>query len=91
MIGRFPILDISPVTQFGGEFIGAKAIPNEEIPVSATIIREGHDGFEAHVISLIHVGKKLLVLRCERFGQRAIDMRDVSVQLPKGSGSFILK
>jgi len=59
MIGRFPILDISPVTQFGGEFIGAKAIPNEEIPVSATIIREGHDGFEAHVILIDPRGKEV--------------------------------
>ncbi|NCX36729.1 MAG: DUF3416 domain-containing protein [Actinobacteria bacterium] len=45
MIGRFPILDISPVTYFGGELIGAKAIPNERISISATIIREGHDSF----------------------------------------------
>ena len=59
MIGRFPILDISPVTQFGGEFIGAKAIPNEEIPVSATIIREGHDSFEAHVILVDPRGKEV--------------------------------
>ena len=59
MIGRFPILDISPVTQFGGEFIGAKAIPNEEIPVSATIIREGHDSFEAHVILIDPRGKEV--------------------------------
>jgi len=59
MIGRFPILDISPVTQFGGEFIGAKAIPNEEIPISATIIREGHDGFEAHVILIDPRGKEV--------------------------------
>ena len=59
MIGRFPILDISPVTQFGGEFIGAKAIPNEEIQVSATIIREGHDGFEAHVILIDPRGKEV--------------------------------
>ena len=59
MIGRFPILDISPVTHFGGELIGAKAIPNEEIPVQATIIREGHDGFEAHVILVDPRGKEV--------------------------------
>ncbi len=50
MIGRFPILDISPVTFFGGDFIGAKAIPQEEITIGATIIREGHDSFDAFVI-----------------------------------------
>ena len=59
MIGRFPILDISPVTHFGGELIGAKAIPNEEIPVQATIIREGHDGFEAHVVLVDPRGKEI--------------------------------
>ena len=49
MIGRFPILDVSPVVEFGGERVGVKAIPNESITVSATIIREGHDGFVASV------------------------------------------
>ena len=49
MIGRFPILDISPVVEFGGEQVGVKAIPDESIKVSATIIREGHEGFAANV------------------------------------------
>lgn len=59
MIGRFPILDISPVTLFGGEFIGAKAIPNERLPVSATIIREGHDTFEAYAVLIDPKGKEV--------------------------------
>jgi starch synthase (maltosyl-transferring) len=59
MIGRFPILDISPVTHFGGEMIGAKAIPNEEISVQATIIREGHESFEAYVILVDPRGKEV--------------------------------
>jgi len=50
MIGRFPILDISPVTEFGGEYVGAKAIPNEKITLGATIIREGHEPFEAYCV-----------------------------------------
>jgi len=58
MIGRFPILDISPVVEFGGELVGAKAIVNEELKVSATIIREGHDGFSAFVILLDPKGKE---------------------------------
>ncbi|MFM2175047.1 MAG: hypothetical protein RLZZ527_123 [Actinomycetota bacterium] len=57
MIGRFPILDIAPVTLFGGEFVGAKAIPNEQIPIAATIIREGHDSFEAFAILVDPKGK----------------------------------
>jgi len=58
MIGRFPILDISPVTYYGGEFIGAKAIPNEEITIGATIIREGHDSFDAFVILIDPKGRE---------------------------------
>ena len=50
MIGRFPILDIAPVTYFGSELVGAKAIPNESLPISATIIREGHENFSAFAL-----------------------------------------
>ncbi len=50
MIGRFPILDIAPRVEFGGEFVGVKAITHESIEVSATIIREGHDSLSAQVI-----------------------------------------
>ena len=57
MIGRFPSLDIAPVTLFGGEFVGAKAVPNEQIPIGATIIREGHDSFEAFAILVDPKGK----------------------------------
>ena len=59
MIGRFPILDISPVTYFGGEFIGAKAIPQEEVTVGATIIREGHESFDAFVILIDPKGREV--------------------------------
>jgi starch synthase (maltosyl-transferring) len=58
MIGRFPIIDIAPVTIFGGEFVPAKAIPNEKLPVSATIIREGHEGFSAFAILINPQGKE---------------------------------
>ena len=58
MIGRFPILDISPVTLFGGDYIGAKAIPNERVTVGATIIREGHGSFDAHVVLVDPKGKE---------------------------------
>ena len=67
MIGRFPILDISPVTLFGGEYVGAKAIPNEAIPIGATIIREGHDGFRAFAVLVDSNGKEV-----ERVAMREI-------------------
>ena len=40
MITRFPVVDISPSIYFGGEWVAAKAVPNESIPVYATIFRE---------------------------------------------------
>ena len=57
MISRFPVVDISPTTYFGGEFVPAKAIPHEAITVGATIIREGHEGFEANVLLIDASGK----------------------------------
>ena len=59
MIGRFPIIDIAPVTLFGGEFVPAKAIPNESLPVSATIIREGHETFSAFAILINPKGEEV--------------------------------
>ncbi len=58
MIGRFPILDIAPVVIFGSDYVGAKAVPNEALPISATIIREGHDSFSAFVKLFNPVGKE---------------------------------
>ena len=57
MIGRFPILDVSPSVEFGGDQVGVKAIPDELIKVSATIIREGHEGFSASVLLIDSKGK----------------------------------
>ena len=59
MIGRFPIVDISPVIYFGGEFVGAKAIPHESLPISTTIVREGHDGFVAEALLFNPDGKEV--------------------------------
>ena len=50
MITRFPIVDVQPSIYFGGEWVPAKAVPNESLPVYATIFREGHDTFEAHAL-----------------------------------------
>ena len=57
MITRFPVVDIAPTIYFGGEFLPAKAIANEAIPVSATIFREGHDSFTADVLLFNPEGK----------------------------------
>ena len=57
MISRFGIVDISPITFFGGEFIGAKAVVDEAVAISATIIREGHEGFDAYAVLVDENGK----------------------------------
>ena len=41
MVGRIPILDVTPVVDLGRR--PAKAIVGEPFPVSATVFREGHD------------------------------------------------
>jgi starch synthase (maltosyl-transferring) len=50
LINRIPVTDISPTVFFGGDFVPVKAIAGEEIPVSATIFREGHDLLGADVV-----------------------------------------
>jgi starch synthase (maltosyl-transferring) len=59
MIGRFPIVDISPVISFGGEIIGVKAVPNEAIAISATVTREGHDALGVHALLLDSTGTEV--------------------------------
>ena len=59
MIGRIPIEEISPVIAFGGEFVPVKAIPGEEIIISATVFREGHDGLGVHAILADANGREL--------------------------------
>ena len=59
MITRFPVVDVAPTIYFGGEFLPAKAIVQESIPVTATIFREGHDSFAAEVILYDPTGKEI--------------------------------
>jgi starch synthase (maltosyl-transferring) len=59
LINRIPVTDISPTVFFGGDFVPVKAIAGEEIPVSATIFREGHDLLGADVVLYSASGKEL--------------------------------
>jgi starch synthase (maltosyl-transferring) len=52
LIGRIPIEDISPVVAFGGEFVPVKTIADEEITISTTVFREGHDAVGVHAVLL---------------------------------------
>jgi starch synthase (maltosyl-transferring) len=48
MIGRIPILDVSPLVSCGRW--AARAVVGEALPVRATIFREGHDAVAANVV-----------------------------------------
>lgn len=50
MISRISISDISPAVFYGGEFLCVKAVPDEAIEVSATVIIEGHEKVSAQVV-----------------------------------------
>jgi starch synthase (maltosyl-transferring) len=48
MIGRIPVLDVSPRLDCGGH--PAKSVVGEPFEVSATVFREGHDAIGANVV-----------------------------------------
>lgn len=50
MISRIPIENVSPTIFFGDAFVPVKAIAGEDIEISATIYREGHDALGAQVV-----------------------------------------
>ena len=49
-IGRIPVLDVKPVVD-GGRWPG-KAVVGEQVPVTATVFREGHDAVAATAVLL---------------------------------------
>ncbi len=48
MVGRIPVMDVSPVVDFGR--LAAKATQGEPLPVRATVFREGHDQLGVEVV-----------------------------------------
>jgi starch synthase (maltosyl-transferring) len=49
MVGRIPVMDVSPVVDLGRR--PAKATVGEPFPVTATVFREGHDKLGAEVVA----------------------------------------
>jgi len=90
LINRIPVTDISPTVFFGGDFVPVKAIAGEEIPVSATIFREGHDLLGADVVLYNSQGREISrsVMREERHGG---DRYQGSVRIPaQGDYTFTI-
>jgi starch synthase (maltosyl-transferring) len=58
MVGRIPILDVTPLLE-GGTY-PAKAAVGEAFEVTAVVIREGHDALNAEVVLIDPAGKRRL-------------------------------
>ena len=48
MVGRIPVMNVTPVVDLGRH--PAKATVGEPFPVTATVFREGHDQLGAEVV-----------------------------------------
>ncbi|MFY7067464.1 maltotransferase domain-containing protein [Nocardiopsis changdeensis] len=87
MIGRLPILDISPDNDLGP----VKAVPGERFTVGATVIREGHDSLSAGVVVYSPKGRRE---RLVRMSERApgTDRHEAEISLPaEGKWSFAIE
>ncbi|WP_179810548.1 maltotransferase domain-containing protein [Nocardiopsis sinuspersici] len=87
MIGRLPILDISPDNDLGP----VKAVPGERFTVGATVIREGHDSLAAGVVVYSSRGRReSLVPMRER--APGTDRYEAEISLPsEGGWSFAIE
>src|SRR3712207_2278902 len=56
MVGRIPVLDVTPQLECGSH--PTKAAVGEPFEVSATVIREGHDALNAEVVLVDPQGKR---------------------------------
>ncbi|MBM9460375.1 DUF3416 domain-containing protein [Nocardioides sp. zg-536] len=60
MVGRIPVIDVTPVLEAGpaGGRLPAKASLGEPLPVRATVFREGHDKLGAEVVLVAPDGSR---------------------------------
>jgi starch synthase (maltosyl-transferring) len=56
MVGRIPVMDVSPLVDLGR--LPAKATAGESVPVRATVFREGHDRLGAEVVLVAPDGSR---------------------------------
>jgi starch synthase (maltosyl-transferring) len=64
MVGRIPVLDVMPRVACGRH--PAKAAVGEEVPIRATVIREGHDALAAEVVLVDPAGRRRPPVRMQR-------------------------
>ncbi|MFZ2014176.1 MAG: maltotransferase domain-containing protein, partial [Nocardioides sp.] len=61
MVGRIPVMDVSPLVDLGR--LPAKAAAGESVPVRATVFREGHDRLGAEVVLVAPDGSRRAPVR----------------------------
>jgi len=86
VINRLPITEITPSVFFGGEFLPVKAVAGEEIEISATIFREGHDALGAEVLLFDDKGSE--ISRTRMYEQSEGSHRFATVIRIPGRGDF---
>ena len=87
MIGRLPILDLFPTNDLGP----VKAVPGERFPVSATVIREGHDSLSAGVALYSPEGRRHALVRMHE-RHPGTDRFEAEISLPaEGQWSFAVE
>ncbi|MBT1003633.1 DUF3416 domain-containing protein [Paenarthrobacter sp. DKR-5] len=87
--GRIPITAVSPVVE-GGRF-AAKALPNEEIEVAATVFREGHDHLGVSAVLLDPRGREKERVRLREVGKGLDRWKGTLTPTSVGNWSFVIE
>ncbi|WP_297740479.1 alpha-1,4-glucan--maltose-1-phosphate maltosyltransferase [Nocardioides sp.] len=72
MVGRIPVMDVSPVVDLGRH--PAKATVGEPLPVRALVFREGHDRLGAEVVLIDPQGNRRPPVRMSAVGAEVPDL-----------------
>jgi starch synthase (maltosyl-transferring) len=85
MVGRIPVLDVTPVVEHGR--FPAKAVVGESFPVTALVFREGHDQLGADVVLTDPAGVRRAPVRMVDAGDEVSRM--TAVVTPDRPGSWV--
>ena len=86
MVGRIPVLDVTPQLE-GGRY-PAKAAVGEPFEVTAVVIREGHDALSAEVVLVDPSGSRRTPLRMRRSLDDVDRWRATVIADQEGAWSF---
>ncbi len=84
MVGRIPVMDVSPVVDLGRK--SAKATIGEPLPIRASVFREGHDQLSAEVVLIDPGGIRRSPVRMTSEG--AVPDRYVAWVTPDSEGAW---